>query len=254
MSAEPGRSPSSISLESPAVAVVAALGIERRCLARGLRGGGRWTVTVRQCGPGAVRARQTAETAAAEGAAGLISWGLAGGLAAGTEPGTVVLPSRVLQAGAGTAFGVDAAWRDRLAAELGPRLRLHEGPLLAVDEVLHDPADKARAASKSGAAAADMESAGVAAAAAAAGLPFVVLRVVADGPEDALPAGVERWIDERGNRRLAPLADVATRPVEWRALLALALRYGTARRTLDALARCLVPRGFLFEHRPFGGA
>lgn len=252
MSAEPGRRLSSFSLESSAVAVVAALGIERRCLARRLRGDGRRTVTVYQCGPGPVRARQTAEAAAAKGAAGLISWGLAGGLAVEAGPGTVVLPSRVLQPGAGTAFAVDAAWRDRLAAELGPRLRLHEGPLLAVDEVLRGPADKARAASASGAAAADMESAGVAAAAAAAGLPFVVLRVVADGCTDALPARVERWIDERGNRRLAPLADVATRPAEWRPFLTLALHYGTARRIMDALARCLAPQGFLFEHRPLG--
>ena len=57
-----------------------------------------------------------------------------------------------------------------------------------------------------------MESAGVAAAAAAAAAPFVVLRVIADGPDDALPAGVEAWIDERGERRLAPLLEAVSRP------------------------------------------
>jgi hypothetical protein len=37
----------------------------------------------------------------------------------------------------------------------------------------------------------------------------------------------------------------AFRPAEWPRLLVLAARYAAARRTLDALADCLVPSAFL---------
>ncbi len=47
-----------------------------------------------------------------------------------------------------------------------------------------------------------MESAAIAAVAARAGARFVALRVVVDAAADELPADVERWIDERGERRI----------------------------------------------------
>jgi hypothetical protein len=247
-------------VEPSGAAVVAALSVESACIARRMR---RFAVrapsqdaqhpsptssiSFHQCGPGAARAARLASEAAERGAAGLVSWGLAGGLVAAAEPGTVVLPKRVVSAGGGPPRATDAAWRARLVEALRPRFRLLEGDLLASDAVLGAPEQKARAAKDTGAVAVDMESAGIAAAAAAAALPFVALRVVADGAGDRLPPGIERWIDADGNRRAAAVIAAAWRPTQWPALFVLAARYADARRTLEALAEDLVPSGFLLR-------
>jgi hypothetical protein len=107
--------------------------------------------------------------------------------------------------------------------------------LLSVPSALTQVAEKAKAAAD-GAAAADMESAAIAAVAARARARFVALRVVVDAAGDELPADVERWIDERGERRIGAALSAALNPRRWRALWMLAQRYRAARRTLARLA------------------
>jgi hypothetical protein len=81
-----------------------------------------------------------------------------------------------------------------------------------------------------------MESAAIAAVAARAGARFLALRVIVDAAGDSLPADVERWVDERGERRLGAALAAALRPAQWRELWILAQRYRAARRTLERLA------------------
>lgn len=248
MSAELGSPHAAASAESPEVAVIVALGLETRALrARLGASGDGCRLSLHQCGPGRARAFRAAAAALAQGADALLSWGLAGGLAPAARCGAIVLPRRILGP-EGKGFEAADPWRSRLAAELGRHFPVADGPLLSTGELLMRPADKVRAAASTGAVAVDMESAGVAEAAAAAAAPFVVLRVVADGPDDALPAGVEAWIDERGDRRLAPLLEAVSRPSRWRALCTLGRRYGRARRTFEAVAERLAPQGFLFAN------
>jgi hypothetical protein len=90
-----------------------------------------------------------------------------------------------------------------------------------------------------------MESAAVAAAAARAGVPFVALRVVVDALDDALPRGAEQWIDERGNRRLAPALRAVFSADQWRPLVTLTRRYRLARRVLERVAHALAARRVL---------
>ena len=59
------------------------------------------------------RARAEAARLAAEGATGLVSFGLAGGLAPELRPGDLVLPETV-QAPDGRSLPTDPAWRDNL--------------------------------------------------------------------------------------------------------------------------------------------
>jgi hypothetical protein len=113
-----------------------------------------------------------------------------------------------------------------------------------VDTPLETPAAKAAAGAASGAVAADMESAAIAAAAAGAGVPFAAVRVIVDTLGDSLPPGAERWVDARGERRLAPVVGAAFRPLEWPSLWLLASRYRTARRSLERLAEHLLPQRF----------
>jgi adenosylhomocysteine nucleosidase len=217
------------------IAFVAALGMECTSLRRHLPAAATWLVA--QSGPGAARAGEAAQRAAGSGAGLLVSWGLAGGLGEAITPGTVVLPRRVLAQGAEPLL-VDAGWHARLAA-LSADVTLDCGDLLTVPTALESPAAKRAAAAASGAVAVDMESAAIGCAAARAHVPFVALRVVIDGCGDALPAGAERWIDDRGDRRLTPAVRASLDPRQWRALLTLTRRYRVASGVLERLARAL---------------
>jgi adenosylhomocysteine nucleosidase len=218
------------------IGFVAALALECASLRRQSPRAERWVVV--QSGPGAARAAAAAHRAIDAGAGLLVSWGLAGGLAASVAPGTVVAPRRVLAEGQAP-LAVDAAWHSRLAA-LG--LALDAGDLLSVAEPLESPAAKREAANTVNAVAVDMESAGIAAVAARARVPFVALRVVVDGLDDALPPGAERWIDEQGRRRASAVLRAVVDARQWRALLTLAQRYRVASGVLDRLASALAAR------------
>jgi adenosylhomocysteine nucleosidase len=223
------------------VGFVAALAIECTSLRRHLPRAATWLVA--QSGPGSARAAEAAKRAADAGASLLVSWGLAGGLGPSVAPGTVVLPRRIVAHGA-EVFVVDAAWHARLAA-LAADVALECGDLLTVPEALESPAAKRAAAATTSAVAVDMESAGIAAAAARARVPFVALRVVIDGCDDSLPAGAQRWIDEGGNRRIAAAVRASLDPRQWRALLTLGERYRVASGVLDRLARALAAPALL---------
>lgn len=119
-----------------------------------------------------------AATLAEDGARALVSFGLAGGLARGLAPGTAIVADRVVAA---------EGWRLPDTTALADELGACTGTLWAATTPLLTPADKHDAAARSGALAVDMESAHVLATAARYGLPALVVRVVADPAERALP-------------------------------------------------------------------
>lgn len=214
-------------------AVIVALGVERAALCSRIERD--LPLGVIQSGPGPARAARAATAALASGACGLLSFGLAGALRAELEPGAVLLPRRVRSV-EGASFEADREWHAELAAgvrSLGLAPALDD--LLSVPAAITSVAEKAEAGA-GGAAAADMESAAIAAVAARAGARFVALRVVVDAAGDELPADVERWIDERGERRIGAALSAALNPKEWRGLWTLARRYRAARHTLVRLA------------------
>jgi adenosylhomocysteine nucleosidase len=172
------------------VGVVAALAAEAAVLA-GAR--------VLLSGMGPEAAAQAASRLADEGVAALMVFGVAGGLAPGLKPGDLVCPSEIIDE-QGRRYTADGFWRARLLARLPPPW---DGTLLTVQAPLLSAADKAAACKRSGAIAVDMESAAVAAVAAAAGLPFLVLRAISDSANDAIPAALAGTVDRYGQPRLS---------------------------------------------------
>lgn len=223
------------------IGFVAALALECASLRRQSPRAERWLVV--QSGPGAARAAAAARHAIDAGAQLLVSWGLAGGLGVGVAPGTVIAPRRVFAEGE-EPLPVDPVWHSRLAL-LAADFGVHRGDLLTVAEPLESPAAKRAAAEATNAVAVDMESAGIAAAAARARLPFVALRVIVDGVDDALPRGAGNWIDDRGRRRKSAVLRAVVDARGWSALLTLARRYRVASSVLDRLARTLAARQLL---------
>ena len=169
-------------------------------------------------------ARRAAERLLARGASGLISFGLAAGLAPELAPGAVVVPRRVRVADA--TFTTDSA----LNAALGGATP-HD--LLHSERVVVDAADKRRLHLASRCAALDMESGAVARAALAEARPFAVLRAVCDPAQRSLPPAVLVATTPDGRIALGQLLrSLGRRPEQIAALLRLAVDAHLARRAL----------------------
>ncbi len=179
-------------------------------------------------------ARRAAERLLARGASGLISFGLAAGLAPELAPGTVVVPRRVRIAE--TTFITDRA----LNAALGGATP-HD--LLHSERVVADAADKRRLHLASRCAALDMESGAVARAALAEARPFAVLRAVCDPASRSLPPAALVATTPDGRIALRPLLrSLVRRPEQIASLLRLALDAREARRALlDRIRAATLP-------------
>jgi hopanoid-associated phosphorylase len=225
------------------VGVVAALGAEARALGTAVR---RRDGLFSLCdgalldvsGMGSARAGNAARKLAGAGASALLSFGLAGGLDPDLRAGPVRLPTDVMSR-SGARFATSADWREQLRAALGrlPSPVAGDGVLLSSATAIDGVADKAAAFRETGAAAVDMESLGVAEAAAALGLPFIAVRVIIDTAADALPPAVLA-ASRAGHVSIVRLiGGLAAAPWELRALIRLAQRYRAATRSLQAVAR-----------------
>ena len=118
----------------------------------------------------------------AAGMRGIISIGIAGGLAPGLQPGQWIVGEAVLVDG--DAVPTDPAWTGRLGARLPEAAR---GLLLGADAMVADVTQKARLHGTTGCLAVDMESHVVARVARRHRLPFAALRVISDGAHRTLP-------------------------------------------------------------------
>jgi hopanoid-associated phosphorylase len=183
------------------------------------------------------------EAAVAMGAKRLLSFGVAGAIAPTLRPGDLIV-ARGLRVGQSRA-ACDPDWREGMLGSLrgwaaGAKAALVEDDILGVDAVVADPGAKARLFAATRAAAVDMESAEVARAAARHGLPFAILRAVADPAERALPpAALVAMRADGGIDLSAMMASLARRPGQLPELARLAF---DSRRAFAALGRA---RAFL---------
>jgi hopanoid-associated phosphorylase len=188
-----------------------------------------------------------AETAvrgfARAGVAGLVSFGIAGGLDPTLVPGDIVLADRVL-APAGNAYLTDESWRLVVAAALAGAGPVRHGAVAGVEVALARPADKAALHVRTAALAVDMESHAVAVAAAEAGLPLLVLRAVADPVGRAIPSSALAGIGPDGRRRpFAVLAGLVARPWQVAGLMRIAGDSAAAMHSLTIAAAVLLDSG-----------
>lgn len=173
-------------------------------------------------------ARFLAERLAADGATVLISFGVAGGLAPDLRPGCVVLATAVITEA--DFIPTDAVWRNRLHARIPDAVA---APVHGAAALITTAAAKRAVADRTGAVAVDLESAGVAAVAHRLGLPFAVVRAIADPADFDLPPAVPDGLNADGSPAVARvLSSVVRRPGQVPALLRLAYDTRTALRAL----------------------
>ena len=186
-------------------------------------------------GGSVLRARAGAEELRAKGIIGLISFGLAIGLAPVLRPGEVVVADSVVLP-SGKSIPTDATWRASLLQRLsGSGLSVRVARIAGSDELLASAVAKRRAFQMTFAAALDTDSHVVAEVAAAARLPLLVVRAVAEPAEEMRPAiaFAANGVDGQP-RSLAVVGHLAMRPWE----IPAAWRFSkNGRLALEALRR-----------------
>jgi adenosylhomocysteine nucleosidase len=208
--------------------VVVALESERRWIPQGA------AVPIERCGIGAARAESGARALLDRGATALVSWGSAAGLEPSLGTGTVVIPDRVLVA-PGKSLSTDHDWSARLRAAVAGRVPAVDSPVLQLEHVVANPADKRRLCAATGAAAADMESGAVGRVAADAGVPWIAVRVVLDDAGTALPPLARSAVRDDGRLDPAFFWRLAVSPSQWEAFLALVRANRAAGRAMRRL-------------------
>jgi adenosylhomocysteine nucleosidase len=116
--------------------------------------------------------------------------------------------------------------------------RYHLGPIVTADQIVLMAKEKRDLAARSGALAVDMESAAIAAAAAARSVPFLAIRAILDPVEEDLRIAFDQFLDHRGEPRLGSLARyLFAHPLALISLVGLGLRTKAACRHLGRLLR-----------------
>ena len=187
-------------------------------------------------------------SASRHGYRGIISFGVAGGLAERLRPGDWVVASAVI--GADETRPTHSVWsRNILAAITGA----HHAPVIGVDTPVADPARKRELRGLTGAAAVDMESHVVAKLAAEHGLAFTALRVIVDPADRAIPraalAGMGAGPRADG---AAVMRDLLARPAQLPLLVRVSLDAYIARCAMQRARRRLGPH-FAFTEPGLAG-
>ncbi|CAK0769656.1 Nucleoside phosphorylase domain-containing protein [uncultured Gammaproteobacteria bacterium] len=191
-------------------------------------------------GPGPAHARRAALALVERGAAGLVSFGIAGGLDPSLRPGTLILAGTVIGPG-GEIWSCDAdgvrELTHRVGALANPPAFVTGVRIAGSDSAVVSVADKRVMVEAVTAAAVDMESHAVAAMAEERGLPLLVIRAVADPAGRSLPPLALAGIAGDGSTRpWAVVAKLLLAPQHLPALLRLASDSSAGFAALSALA------------------
>lgn len=184
---------------------------------------------VQIAGMGFGNAERCARALIAIGRSPLVSFGLAGGLAADLKPGAIVIADTVITPD-GYAYPTDASLTARLLAALPNAVRR---PIAGSDTILATVDDKALLHQRTKASAVDMESHQIARVAHREGVGFIAVRAIADPSDAALPQIALSAVGADGKPDIARvLAGLARCPWELPGLIRLG---GYSRKAHEAL-------------------
>jgi adenosylhomocysteine nucleosidase len=185
-----------------------------------------------------------ADGAVRQGYRGMISFGVAGGLASNLRAGDWVVASAVRESH--TVRATDPVWSRKLLGMIAGAIH---APIVGVDAPIAEPAKKRELHRTTGAAVVDMESHVVARVAAAHNLAFAAVRVVVDPAHRKVPAAA--LISMRPNGRAnvwAVMRDLVARPSQVTPLARVAVDAFAARSAMTRVRRRLGPHFGLTDH------
>jgi adenosylhomocysteine nucleosidase len=185
-----------------------------------------------------------AESAVRQGYRGMISFGVAGGLASHLRAGDWVVASSIREEQ--TVRPTDAVWSRKLLGMVDGAIH---APIVGVDLPVAEPAKKRELHKTTGAAVVDMESHVVARVAAKHNLAFAALRVVVDPAHRAVPPAA--LLDMRPDGRPnvpAMLRNVMARPSQLSPLARITVDAFAARAAMNRVRRNLGAHFGLVDH------
>lgn len=186
-----------------------------------------------------------AESAARQGYRGIISFGVAGGLASGLRAGDCIVASAILEGK--TARTTDRAWSRQLLDTIESA---SHAPILGVDAAVAEPAQKRDLHRSTGAVAVDMESHIVANLAAAHRLAFAAVRVIVDPAHRVVPpVALTNALPDGRTDVMAIMRGLIARPSQVSPLARIAIDAFAARAEMVRVRRLLGPH-FGLEHMP----
>ena len=175
------------------------------------------------------------EAVVKRGATGIISFGIAGGLAPDLVAGDWVVGSGVRTSQG--RFPADPVWTRRLAEALPGAAR---ADIVGLDAPIGDPLEKRRLHAQTGAVAVDTESHIAAGIAAAHRIPFAAYRVVIDAAHSELPPAAVLGLHQDGTPNFAAVfRSLMRQPSQFPALVRTALDARTAEMALRRGRRLL---------------
>ncbi len=142
--------------------------------------------------------------------AAALALGVAAGLSPQLQTGDLIVGNRVIlhrrNGAIRQAFTCDAELQESaLAVIRRSGERYQHGLIVTLDHIVLPTAEKLGLAAESGAIAADMESAAIASAASAHGVPFLAIRGILDPVQEDLKIAFDRFLDPRGEPMIPPL-------------------------------------------------
>lgn len=163
-----------------------------------------------RCGIGAERAENAARWLVDRRASALAVMGVSGGLNPELEPGGIVVAGTILnpeESQKPKAWAADPEFAGSFfSAAASERLPVFQGSIATASHPVFSRTEKELLFRKTGAFAVDLESAGVAAVAAGAGLPLFAVRTICDCAADDVPSEFCDLLDARGVLRSRILA------------------------------------------------
>ncbi len=181
-----------------------------------------------------------------EGCNGLLSFGMAGGLKEDLPPGNLILASIVFGP-KGQVFETSKLWLKRICSQSSSDISVTIAPMIGANEVICSSKAKKELGIATEAVAVDMESHQVGAVAKKAGVPFMVIRAIADPVGCSIPDWLSENISERGAPQYGSiLLGLASHPWDFNKLMQLNRNSSTALSSLRSIANRLGPL-FAFE-------
>ncbi len=215
------------------IGIITGLQSEAKCLARAPVAE---NADIRVAGAVSAKALDDARELISLGCDALVSFGIAGGLDPRIRTGSLILANEVITRD-GEHFSTDQTARKALHKMVGLSTHIGHAPVLGSSKLIMSPRRKINLHVDTGAAAVDMESHSVARAAADAGIPFLVVRVVSDNAYNRLPKSILGSITPSGGMRPLRVAlNLLYRPYDLPGLIRLRRDSAVAHQCLRSVA------------------
>lgn len=221
------------------------LASEASCLAQAKKAVGKSFGSVKVSGASAVRAYDAAIALAEEQPSVLVSFGIAGALTDDLRPGDIVLADSVASS-RGPSIPASAAPTEALSRTAHAEgFALARGSILGVEHVIANSSEKRRLSEETGALCVDMESYEIARVATERGLPFAVLRAIADPADLSIPEYALQAVDTSGEiNPWVAARGLLTHPRDIGLLMRLGRANMAAHNSLRRAAQVLIPALF----------